>query len=519
MGVMLYPIGIQSFEDLRESGCVYVDKTAFVHQLVSAGKYYFLSRPRRFGKSLLLSTLKAYFERKRKLFEGLAIEKLEQDWTEYPVLYLDLNSGNYSKNKRSLNNQLNTALCEWETLYETSQSEVDPEQRFKGVIKRAYEKTGRKAVVLIDEYDKPLVETIDNREWQEEYRATLKAFYSVLKTQDQYIRFAFLTGVSRFGKVSVFSDLNNLDDISMDARYSTVCGITESEIDAYFSEEVAKLAEGLGVSATEARQMLKEQYNGYHFCDDCEGIYNPLSFLKALDKQKLSNYWFDTATPSMLVKLLKETNYRLDNLGKATATADLLGSIETMHSNPIPMIYQTGYLTIQGYDPRFRRYCLGFPNREVEESFMDYLLPYYITSANSTASEFFIEEFVGDVEGGRTETFLKRLKAMFAGNDYKIAGDKELYFQNTVYVIFRIMGFYIEVERDISDGRIDFVLKVPGYIYIIEFKLDGSAEEALQQIEEKNYAAPYAFAGKTIIKVGVNFSSETRNITDWKIKE
>ncbi len=512
---MLYPIGIQSFEDLRENGYVYVDKTAFVYQLVTTGKYYFLSRPRRFGKSLLLSTMKAYFEGKKELFKGLAIEKLEHNWAEYPVLYLDLTGEEYAK-ESDLVERLDKTIGQWEDVY--GKSDGSPAVRFESAIRHAYGKTGKKVVILIDEYDKPLVETIDNRELQEKYRRGLKAFYSVLKAQDQYIRFAFLAGVSKFGKVSVFSDLNNLMDISMVPSYASICGISEREIHSYFEESIQTLAEVTKKTYGETCEELKSRYDGYHFCPGGEGMYNPFSLLNTFNFNIFDNYWFDTATPSMLVKLLKETNYRLDNLGKATATADLLGSIETMHSNPIPIIYQTGYLTIQDYDPRFRRYCLGFPNREVEESFMDYLLPYYITSANSTSSEFLVDEFIGDVESGRTETFLNRLKAMLAGNDYKIAVDKELYFQNTVYVIFRVMGFYIEVERDISDGRIDFVLKVPEYIYIIEFKLDGSAEEALQQIEEKDYAAPYAFAGKTIIKVGVNFSSETRNITDWKIK-
>ncbi len=515
---MKYPIGIQSFEDLRENGYVYVDKTAFVYQLVTTGKYYFLSRPRRFGKSLLLSTLKAYFEGKKDLFKGLALEKLEQDWVKYPVLYLDLNSGKYSKNERSLNNQLNAALCEWETVYGANPSEIDPEQRFKGVIKRAYEKTGRKAVILIDEYDKPLVETIDNRDWQEEYRATLKAFYSVLKTQDQYIRFAFLAGVSKFGKVSVFSDLNNLKDISMDARYSSVCGITEREIDAYFGEEVTRLAENMKVSVEDARMKLKEQYDGYHFCEDCEGVYNPFSLLNALDGQKIGEYWFETATPLMLAKLMQETNYSIEKLAGATATADLLGSIETMHSNPIPIIYQSGYLTIQGYDAEFRTYELGFPNKEVEYGFTNYLLRYYVPSTERS-TEFGINNFVKEVRSGKAEEFMTRLQAMFAGNSYEVAGDKEIYFHNAVQLTFKLMGFYVGVEQTTSSNRIDLVVKTRDYIYIIEFKLDHSAEEALQQIEEKNYVAPYVADGRKIIKVGVNFSSETRNITDWKIAE
>ncbi len=495
---------------------MYVDKTEFVYKLASTGWYYFLSRPRRFGKSLLLSTLKAYFEGKRELFEGLAIEKLEQDWVKYPVLYLDLNSGKYSKNERSLNNQLNDALCEWETVYGANPSEIDPEQRFKGVIKRAYEKTGRKAVILIDEYDKPLVETIDNREWQEEYRATLKAFYSVLKTQDQYIRLAFLTGVSRFGKVSVFSDLNNLMDISMEEDYSVVCGITEDEIHTYFEESVRGLAEKTKLTYEQVCAELKEMYDGYHFCEDCEGVYNPFSLLNTFRWKKLGEYWFETATPSMLAKLMQETNYSIEKLEGATATADLLGSIETMHSNPIPIIYQSGYLTIQGYDAEFKKYILGFPNKEVEYGFTKYLLRYYVPS-KERSTEFDIDNFVNEVRSGKAEEFMTRLQAMFAGNSYEIVGDMEIYFHNAVQLIFKLMGFYVGVEQTTSNNRIDLVVKTRDYIYIMEFKLDHSAEEALRQIEEKNYAAPYVSGDRTIIKIGVNFSSKTRNITDWKI--
>ncbi len=513
---MKYPIGIQSFEKLRTEDCVYVDKTEFVYKLASTGCYYFLSRPRRFGKSLLLSTMKAYFEGKKELFEGLAIEKLEQEWVKYPVLYLDLNTGEYIKGEGALEERLTSTVERWEDMY--GRADGSPALRFESVIRRAYEKTGRKVVILIDEYDKPLVETIDNRELQEKFRAALKAFYSVLKTQDQYIRFAFLTGVSRFGRISVFSGLNNLDDISMDPRYPTVCGITEGEIDTYFGDEVAVFAERLGVTAAEIRQMLKEQYNGYHFHKDGEGVYNPFSLLKALDRREFGSYWFSTGTPTMLAQLLKETDYRLDKLGEATATADLLGSIEVMHINPVPVIYQSGYLTIRGYDAEFKKYKLGFPNREVEEGFTDYLLRYFVPKAGAS-SDFDVDNFVIEARNGKAEKFMKQLQSMFAGMSYKVAGDKEIYFQNSVNIFFMAMGLVTEVERDTSYGRIDLVVHTPDYIYIFEFKLDGSAEEALKQIDDKDYPLQYSVSGKKVFKIGVNFSSETRNISDWKIAE
>ncbi|MCD8206347.1 MAG: ATP-binding protein, partial [Bacteroidales bacterium] len=388
--------------------------------------------------------------------------------------------------------------------------------RFESVIRRAYGKTGKKVVVLVDEYDKPLVETIDNRELQEKYRRTLKAFYSVLKAQDQYIRFAFLAGVSKFGKVSVFSDLNNLEDISLSLGYASVCGITEKEMHTYFEESIHILAEATKKSYEETCAELKKQYDGYHFHPCGEGKYNPFSLLNTFKSEEIGKHWFSTGTPLMLAKLMQETDYRLDELGEATATADLLGSIETMHSNPIPIIYQTGYLTIQGYDAEFGKYILGFPNKEVEYGFTDYLLRYFVPSVEKS-TEFDIDNFVRDVRGGKAEEFMTRLKAMFAGNSYEVAGDKEIYFHNVVQLTFKMMGFYTDVEQTTSGNRIDLVVKTRDYIYIFEFKLDHSAEEALQQIEEKNYAAPYVRDGRKIIKIGVNFSSATRNITDWKI--
>ncbi len=510
---MKYPIGIQSFEKLRTEGCVYVDKTEYVYKLASTGCYYFLSRPRRFGKSLLLSTMKAYFEGRRDLFDGLAIERLEQDWTEYPVLYLDLNTGDYTK-EDGLEERLDRTIGQWEELY--GKSDGSPSLRFESMVKRAYEKMGRKVVVLIDEYDKPLVETIDNRELQEKYRTSLKTFYSVLKTQDQYIRFAFLTGVSKFGKVSVFSDLNNLEDISLDARYAAVCGITEKEMHTYFEESIHILAKATKKTYEETCAELKKQYDGYHFCEDCEGMYNPFSLLNTFKSEKFGKYWFSTGTPSMLAKLMQETNCSIEKLEGTTATADLLGSIETMHSNPIPIIYQTGYLTIQGYDAEFGKYILGFPNKEVEYGFTDYLLRYFVPSKERD-TEFDIDNFVIDVRNGKAEEFMKRLRAMFAGNSYEIVGDREIYFHNAVQLTFKLMGFYTDVEQTTSEGRIDLVVETRDYIYVFEFKLDGSAEEALRQIDDRDYPLQYSVSGRKVFKIGVNFSSETRNITDWKI--
>lgn len=513
---MKFPIGIQDFESLREDGYVYVDKTALIYKLADTGRYYFLSRPRRFGKSLLISTMEAYFKGKKELFEDLAIANLEKKWTVHPILHLDLNTAKYDR-PEALLNVLNDTLSYWENLYGTSPTEVTPELRFKGIVRRACEKTGQRVVILVDEYDKPMLQAIGNEALQEEYRGTLKAFYSVLKTQDRYIKFAFLTGVTKFGKVSVFSDLNNLDDISMDNRYIDICGITEKEIHDYFEEPLHELAEKESISHDAVCEKLRLLYDGYHFRQNCVGVYNPFSLLNTLNKLDYGDYWFETGTPSFLVFLLKQADYDLNNLQQEQVSADVLNSIDSMSSNPIPVIYQSGYLTIKGYDERFKRYDLGFPNKEVEYGFIKYLLPLY-TPIEENKTEFFIANFINDIEKGHPEKFLERMKAMFEDTDYKITGKMEKYFQNSMYLIFKMLGFYTEVERTTSRGRMDIVIKTKDYIYVMEIKLDGTADEALKQIEEKGYAEPFKTDGRELIRIGVNFSSDTRGIGEWKIK-
>lgn len=372
---MLYPIGIQNFEKLRREDFLYIDKTALVYDLVKTGRYYFLSRPRRFGKSLLVSTLEAYFQGKRELFRGLAMERLEKEWKKYPVLHLDLNTDKY-KEAVGLENLINRYLVEWETEYGSNRSEVTLAMRFSGIIRRACERAGRGVVILVDEYDKPLLQSIGNKSLQKEFRSTLKAFYSVLKTMDGYIHFALLTGVTKFGKVSVFSDLNNLEDISMDKRYASLCGITEQEIHDNLEDGLHALAQAQGLSDEEVRRKLKEQYDGYHFVEDTEGIYNPFSLLNTLKKKNFGNYWFETGTPTYLVELLKQSSYRLENMTHVETTASVLNNVYG-DDKPLPVIYQSGYLTIKGYDREFGLYRLGFPNKEVEEGFMEFLLPWY----------------------------------------------------------------------------------------------------------------------------------------------
>ena len=511
----LYPVGIQNFEDLRSRGYIYVDKTSLLYTMVQTGKYYFLSRPRRFGKSLMISTLEAYFLGKRELFKGLAMESLEKDWTVHPVLHMDLNTEKYDT-EASLENKLELTLKQWEAEYGHNPDEYSVATRFEGVIRRAAKKMGQKVVILIDEYDKPMLQAITNPELQTKFRNTLKAFYGALKSCDGSIHFAMLTGVTKFSKVSVFSDLNNLNDISMDDRYINICGITDGELHEYFDNDVALLGERNGLTKEECYTKLKEQYDGYHFDYKTEGLYNPFSILNTLAKMKFANYWFETGTPSFLVYLMKNSNYQLDKLTEEQVPGDFLNSIDSMSRNPIPVIYQSGYLTIKGYNEEFDIYRLGFPNKEVESGFIKYLIPFY-TPVEEEKTGFFITNFIMDIRRGAPESFMQRMQSMFADTDYKITGKMELYFQNAMYLVFKMLGFYTDVERTTSNGRIDIVLKTKDYIYVMELKLDGSADDALRQIEEKGYALPFAKDPRKLYKIGVDFSSETRGIKEWKI--
>lgn len=369
---MKYPIGIQDFEKLRTKGYSYVDKSRFVYKLATEGEYYFLSRPRRFGKSLFLSTLEAYFQGKKELFEGLAIYDLETEWKKYPIFHIDLNTANFQE-KDSLYTVLNDYLTTWESKYGTRESEATLALRFKGVIARAAEKEGCGVVILIDEYDKPILQTLRDPELQAEHRAQLKAFYSVLKTQDRYIKFAFLTGVTKFGKVSVFSDLNNLTDISMDHRYISICGMTEKELLTNFKEGIGELASANEDNETETIDKLRMRYSGYHFEENSEEIYNPFSVLNTLANSRYDDYWFKANTHTFLIDILKKHDYCITDLNKAQVKANMMNNVD---SNPIPVIYQSGYLTIKSYDERFKNYQLGIPNKEVEEGILNILLPH-----------------------------------------------------------------------------------------------------------------------------------------------
>ena len=512
----LYPVGIQNFEKIRKDGYCYIDKTEKIYQLVKTGSYYFLSRPRRFGKSLLISTLEAYFQGKKELFEGLAMQELEKEWTQYPVIHLDLNAKKFDT-EDDLIRLIDRQLLVYESVYGSVPEDVTIDDRVVSLIRNAAGKAGERVVILVDEYDKPMLQTIGNPDLQEKYRNTLKPFYGVLKSMDGYIRFALLTGVTKFGKVSVFSDLNNLEDISRDAAYSDICGITEEELRKNFSEDIRELASASGQTFEQACEQLKTDYDGYHFFPDSPGIYNPFSLLNTFKKRQYGRYWFETGTPTYLVELLKKHKYDLYRMAHEKTTARVLDSIDASSTNPIPVIYQSGYLTIKGYIPEPRIYELGFPNREVEEGFMDFLLPYY-TPVRETESGFAIWEFISDIKAGNIDGFMGRLQAFLADCPYEMAKDIELHYQNVLFIVFRLAGLYTEVEYHTSNGRIDLVLRTADYIYVMEFKLDGSAEDAIRQINDRQYALPFVKDIRKVYKIGVNFSSATRNIDKWIIE-
>ncbi len=512
---MIYPVGVQNFEKIRKEGYVYVDKTALIHRLVKSGTYYFLSRPRRFGKSLLISTLEAYFSGKKHLFEGLAIEDLETEWNEYPILHFDLNAKKFDA-VEDLYELVGRQLERYELQYETVAVDQSLDGRFYNLVMSIADRTHKRVVILVDEYDKPLLQTIGNSELQNTYREILKAFYGVMKSCDGQIHFGFLTGVTKFGKVSVFSDLNNLDDISMDPAYYDICGISEDELNEYFDAEIGILAEENDITKEQAYDRLRNEYDGYHFCENVSGVYNPFSVLSTLRKNRFGNYWFETGTPTYLVELLKRSDFQLDKIDGYKTGKDVLNGIDP--GSPVAMIYQSGYVTIKDYDSEFDLVTVGFPNKEVERGFLLFLLPFY-TNLKKEDSNFFVSRAVQALKNGDAEVFMSYMKSLLAGYPYDLIKDTENHYQNVVYLTLKLMSVYlVDAEFRTSDGRIDLLVRTDKYIYVMEFKYNGSAQEAMDQIESKDYPLPFAMDSRTIIKVGVNFSGETRNIDNWIIR-
>ena len=512
-----YPIGIQNFEDLRNNNCVYIDKTELIYRLTHSDKIYFLSRPRRFGKSLLVSTLEAYFQGKKHLFEGLAMERLEMEWTEYPVLHMDFSRRKYTDEDK-LSELLNIQISHWEQLYGSDEKETSFSGRFEGVIRRAYEKTGRQVVVLVDEYDSPLLDTNSDPALQKKLRNTVRDFFSPLKGMGKYLRFLLLTGISKFSQLSIFSELNNLQNISMRDDFSALCGITERELLTQLQPDIQRMADANNETYEEACAHLKKQYDGYHFSKNCEDIYNPFSLFNALNAKEYKNFWFSTGTPTFLIELLQEADFNVRDLEGIEATDEEFDAPTEQIQSPIPVLYQSGYLTIKGYDPDFQTYTLAYPNKEVRKGFIENLLPTYVHRAREN-NTFYVVSFIRDLRKGDIESCLERTRSFFASIPHDLENKTEKHYQTIFYLLFRLMGQYVDVEVQSAIGRADVVLKLSDAIYVFEFKFDGTPEEALAQIESKNYAIPFQSDGRRIVKIGVNFDSTTRTIGEWKIVE
>ncbi len=517
-GVIRYPIGIQTFSKIREGGYVYVDKTAFVHKLTQEGDYYFLSRPRRFGKSLLLSTIEAYFQGRRDLFKGLAIDSLTDDWEPHPVLHLDLNSAEYNTHG-DLIEILRSHLERWEEDYGLRpKTENSVSIRFGSIIRDISINTGKKVVILIDEYDKPMLSAINNESLADSFRDTLKAFYGVLKTMDRYIEFAMLTGVARFSKVSIFSDLNNLRDITFDNDYSTICGITNEELDSHFKEGIETLANTYGMSKEAVRKQLKSRYDGYHFSTSLVDVYNPFSLIYVFASKSMDNYWFQSGTPTFLARLLERQSMPLHKISRYCIDKQTLASVGIMAEDPIVTLFQSGYVTIADTDIENNELILDYPNREVKESFLKFLVPYY-TDVRESEGAFVINRFSREVKEGNAEEFMRRLASLVASVPYGGKGSvPEDHFQNAIYLVFTLMGYRARVEQRMSRGRIDMTVETDGYVYIFEFKVDASASEAMAQIHERGYWKGFEASGKEITLIAVNFDSLSRTLNDVEIQ-
>ncbi len=519
MNPQRYPIGLQTFSELREGGYLYVDKTDLVHQIVNGNaKYVFLSRPRRFGKSLLVSTLKAYFEGRKDLFEGLAMEKLETEWTKYPVLLFSMSDAK-GMNKAELESELNVKLMDYEEIYGRRDGEDRPNQRLQGLVKRAYEKTGQKVVVLIDEYDSPLLDVVHEEEDLPILRNVMRNFYSPLKGLDPYLRFVFLTGITKFSQLSIFSELNNIQNISRLKEYASLCGITEEEMLSAMRPGIERLAKEEEMSYEEAVEQLKLSYDGYHFTWPSPDIYNPYSLLRALEEKNIENYWFDTGTPTYLVEMLRKFKVLPQNIGgQYVDTSQFDAPTETMTS-ALPLLYQSGYLTIKDYNRITKTYLLDIPNREVRRGLMNSLLPEYVTPALndrgvSTASDMYLA-----IYEGRIEDAILLLRDFFSCLPYTDNTNNEGHYQAMLCAIFNLIGFIdVDVEVHTPQGRVDMVLHLKDHIYIFELKFNRSAREAMEQIDIKNYPERFAQYDLPITKVALNFDSETRNISEWLVE-
>ena len=513
-----YPVGIQTFSEIRERNYLYIDKTQYLVDFIDKGyKYIFLSRPRRFGKSLFASMIHAYYEGRKDLFEGLAMGEYEKEWVKHPVLHFDMSGAKHMDTKQ-LEGYLDYLLLPYEKqLGMEENKDKEPNIRFANIVKAAYEQTGQKVALIIDEYDAPLLDVVHENDNLAALRRIMQNFYSPIKMLDPYLEFVFLTGITKFAQLSIFSELNNLFNISMYDQYSAICGISSNELHTQMLPDVEMLAERLHLSVADTFALLKKKYDGYHFSENSEDVYNPFSLIKALASQKIGDYWFDSGTPTYIIKLLQKYNVGLLDLsGQDAGVSDFDVSPENM-TTALPLLYQSGYLTIKHYDPMINLYTLGYPNEEVRTGMIRSLCANYLIPAEGTNSSFVIK-FVKAVVADDMEQALTLMRAYLAGVSYRLSNKTERDVQTIFYLVFSLIGGFINVDEESSHGRADVVITLPSTVYVMELKFDGSADAALRQIDEKGYLIPYSADGKRLVKVGVNYSSEERTITEWRIE-
>lgn len=516
--VNYYPVGIQTFEKLREDHYLYVDKTKYIVDFRKKKmSYVFLSRPRRFGKSLFASTLHAYFAGKKELFDGLAIADYEKEWNAYPVLHFDL-SGAKHMDKEQLDRYLFDMLDDQEAVYGYKSQKVDPNIRLKDLVKKAHEQTGRKAVIIIDEYDAPLLDVVHEKENLLPLRQTMQNFYSPIKLLDPHLEFVFITGITKFSQLSIFSELNNLENISMFDQYSALCGISLTELTTAMKPDVQALGEALGMSYEACLEALRSYYDGYHFSEHSEDVFNPFSLVKALNAQKIAPYWYGSGTPTYLIKTLQKYHVNVMDIEKKSCDVDDFNVSPEQMVSALPLLYQSGYLTIKKFNPLLHRYTLEYPNKEVKTGMLKNLAPNYLSPVqldnSSVVGDLLEKLYEGNIEGA-----MVRLKAFLASISNRLSNKNERDFQTVFYLIFNLMGAHMRVEEESAIGRADAVVHMPEAVYVFELKYDGSAEEAMRQIDNKGYLIPYSADGKRLYKIGVNFSSEQRTINEWVIKE
>lgn len=516
-----YPLGISSFETIRDREMVYIDKTEQLWRLVNNSTYVFLGRPRRFGKSLLVSTLEAYFRGEKKYFKGLKIFGLETEWKKYPVLHFDFTGSIYDSIK-DVNEAILNRIEAQERVFGIESKGGSVADRFGNLIQEVSEREGKQVVLLVDEYDKPILDNIDDELLQDQIRKTLKGFYGNLKNKNKYIRFALLTGVSRFSKVSVFSDLNNLDDISLLPEYNEICGITEDELYKTFDRDISQFAIKEDTTVTNIKSELRRMYDGYHFSYTGKGIYNPFSLIAVMQYKEWLTRWFESGTPTFLVKMLQKGNFSLSELAKLQVGSSSLVSNDIMSKSPIAVMYQSGYLTIKAYNKKYRIYTLGFPNQEVTEGFLKFLWPMYANVQADFDADFNIMKFQQELLAGDIDAFMRRLNSFFSTITYEtVKLDYERHYQNILFTIFTLLGTNPTEEFHTSSGRADCVLCISDKVYIFEFKMEnnGTPQDAINQIIDKEYASPFTASHKNIIAVGVVFSNTAHNIKSWTSKE